>query len=252
MNSQGYKAGLVSISFRKHSPSELLHAVKAAGLDCIEWGSDVHAPCTDLEAVRAIAEEQSALGITCSSYGTYFRLGEDDPEQIRDYIAAAKLLGTNILRLWAGRKSHLNATPEEKEALFDGCRRVSEIAEELGAVLCLECHRNTYTEHLAGALELLAAIPSPAFGMYWQPNPDVSFEENLAYLRAITPRLTHLHVFHWIPEHRPLAEGVSVWRSYLEGLSGERAALLEFMHDNRIESLPAEAAALRAILEASK
>lgn len=249
MRLASYKAGLVSISFRKHTPEEILGAMREAGLSYIEWGSDVHAPVGDLEKVRSIAALQAAAGVECCSYGTYFRLGENEPEEIRDYIAAAKLLGTNILRLWAGRKSHLNATAEERERLLADMRRVVEIAEEEGAVICLECHRNTYTEHLDGTLELLREIPSEHFKMYWQPNPDVSFAENLAYLRAISSRLSHLHVFHWSKEaHLPLADGVGEWNRYLEGLSGEHGALLEFMPDNLLTSLSREARALLEIV----
>ena len=249
MKNAKFKAGLVSISFRKHSPEEILSAMKEAGLEYIEWGSDVHAPVNDLEKIGEIRRLQSEAEIVCSSYGTYFRLGENDPEEIRDYIAAAKLLGTNILRLWAGRKSHLNVTPEERERLISDLRRVVEIAEDSDAVICLECHRNSYTEHLDGTLELFAEIPSPAFQMYWQPNPDISFEENMAYLSAVSHRLAHVHVFFWRgKEHLPLSGGIDEWKKYLEGLSGEHGMLLEFMPDNLLTSLSCEAESLRQII----
>ena len=38
------KLGLVSVSFRGHTPREILEEMKKVGLSCIEWGSDVHAP----------------------------------------------------------------------------------------------------------------------------------------------------------------------------------------------------------------
>lgn len=41
------KTGSVSISFREHSPDEIIKAAVAAGLKYIEWGADTHAPCTD-------------------------------------------------------------------------------------------------------------------------------------------------------------------------------------------------------------
>lgn len=42
-----YDLGLVSVSFRNHSAKEIIQAAKDAGLTCIEWGSDVHAPYDD-------------------------------------------------------------------------------------------------------------------------------------------------------------------------------------------------------------
>ena len=102
MKENKYHLGLVSVSFRKHSPKEILEAVRASGLSCIEWGSDVHAPCDDIQRLNEIAELQSRYGICCSSYGTYFRLGETPMEELGSYMQAAKILGTDILRVWCG------------------------------------------------------------------------------------------------------------------------------------------------------
>ena len=73
--------GLVSISFRQHSPEELLKEVKRIGLTCIEWGSDVHAPKDDRARLLEIQRLQESYGITCCSYGTYFKLGVHPMEE---------------------------------------------------------------------------------------------------------------------------------------------------------------------------
>ena len=100
-----YNPGLVSVSFRDRAPEEILKEMTCAGLTHIEWGSDVHAPCADTARLREIADLQAAYGITCSSYGTYFRLGKTPLSELCAYIAAAKILGTDTLRLWCGTKS---------------------------------------------------------------------------------------------------------------------------------------------------
>ena len=80
-----------------------------------------------------------------------------------------------------------------------------------------------------------------------------SREENLAYARLLAPYTVHIHVFNWncpdgkTLEKYPLAEAVDAWKDYMTHFSGEHAMLLEFMPDNRIESLVAEADALREI-----
>ena len=84
-----HKLGLVSISFRSLTPDQIIAATKEAGLSCIEWGSDVHAPCNDIPRLQTIAAATKDAGLECCSYGTYFYLGKHDPEEIRDYIAAA-------------------------------------------------------------------------------------------------------------------------------------------------------------------
>ncbi len=245
--------GLVSISFRGHSPEELLRAVKAAGLGCIEWGSDVHAPCDDAHNLRKIAAMQEVAGISCCSYGTYFKLGKDDPAQLESYIRAAKLLGTNVLRLWCGVKGSAQYTPEELEALYRDCRAAAKIAEENGVILCMECHNNTVTDRKESALALMEAVDSLSFRMYWQPNQKYSVEENLACAALLAPYVYHVHVFNWTDDgvlHRyPLTQGVDTWKQYMAHLPGQHTMLLEFMPDDRLESLADEAEALREIVE---
>lgn len=250
-----YSLGLVSISFRKESPKTLVEAVKAAGLSCIEWGSDVHAPWNEEEKLQAIVRLQEEYGIRCSSYGTYFHLGKDDPAEFPGYLRAAKILKTDILRLWCGTKGSKDYTPEELEALYADCRKVAAMAEAQGVTLCMECHNGTVTDWKEGALALMKAVDSPAFRMYWQPNQLRSPEENLAYVKLLAPWIYHLHVFNWTcPDggplrKEPLGQAVEAWKAYLAQLPGDRTLLLEFMPDDRLETLAAEAAALKEIAQ---
>lgn len=250
-----YRLGLVSISFRSHSPEAVARAAKEAGLSCIEWGSDVHAPCSDEPRLREIAILQQELRLTCCSYGTYFRLGQDNPTELIQYIQAARILGTKILRLWCGTKGSADYTPEEREKLYADCRAAAKIAEEHGVILCMECHNGTLTDRKESALALMEAVHSLAFRMYYQPNQLRTPEENIACARLLAPYTEHVHVFNWncanggSLERYPLAEGVSQWKHYLAELRGDHALLLEFMPDDRLESLKPEADALRMIVE---
>ena len=249
----GYRLGLVSVSFRAHSPEEILRATRAAGLSCIEWGSDVHAPYTDAERLRGLAALQREYGIECSSYGTYFRLGETPISELPLYISAAKILGTDILRLWCGTGSGADYGDAERETLFSECRRAAELAREMGVTLCMECHRRTFTERKEDVVELMEAVGSPHFRMYWQPFQWLSAAESLAVARTVAPYAEHLHVFNWRgAEKLPLCDAVEEWRAYLSVLPPMRTLLLEFMPDGRLETLPREAEALRAIASGSR
>ena len=244
-----YQTGLVSVSFRKLSPKEVIDAVAAAGLKCIEWGSDVHAPCTDIARLEEIARLQKAAGITCSSYGTYYYVGKDATEDIHAYIKAAKILGTNILRLWCGSKSSVDYTAEELEAVYAQGRELAKIAEEENVILCMECHGWSLTDDAQSALRVMEAVNSPAFQMYYQPSQYRSFEGNIEYARLLAPYVHHLHVFNWAGDDRfPLRDGLDQWKAYLDCFTGPRTLLLEFMPDNRVESLPEEASALFALI----
>lgn len=241
--------GLVSISFRGLTAEQIMKAVKKAGLTCVEWGSDVHAPCNVPEKLTEIVALQQQYGLTCSSYGTYFWLGWDDIAQLPDYIRAAKILGTNILRLWCGKKDPDSILPEEKEKLFADCKAAAAMAERENVILCLECHNNTYTQTKEGALELMQYVNSPAFRMYWQPNQHRSIEENISYIQLLKDYVTHIHVFQWKGNDRfPLLDGFAEWQGYLAQLGTDHTLLLEFMPDDQIETLPYEADALKKIV----
>jgi len=243
-----YNLGLVSVSFRGYSPEEIVKAMLAAGLNFIEWGSDIHAPYKDIEKLRYLADLQKAHGITCCSYGTYFKFGDTPISELPDYINAAKILGTDVLRLWCGKKSGADMTAEEREEMLTLCRKAAKIAEEQGVTLCMECHKATFTERTEDALLLMREVNSPNFKMYWQPFQWLEAEQNIEIAKAISPYAVHLHVFNWKGKLRfPLADAISEWQNYLSAFSGERTLLLEFMPDDKIGSLSAEADALRKI-----
>lgn len=245
-----YDLGLVSISFRKYSPEEILAAMKKADLKVIEWGSDVHAPYDNPENLENLLILMDKYGVKCCSYGTYFRLGIDNTEELRGYIKVAKKLGTDIVRIWCGEKGSAEFSDEEKSAFFEEGRKAAKIAEELGAVLCMECHNWTYTDTLETALELMNAVNSPNFKMYWQPNQFKTDEENFEYAQKIARYVEIVHTFNWKGEERfPLIDGVELWKKYLEKLGIEKPLLLEFMPDDKIETLPCEADTLRKIVE---
>lgn len=240
-----YRLGLVSVSFRKHTPKEILDAMKAIGLEFIEWGSDVHATP---EKAGEIAVLQEEYGIKCSSYGTYFRLGVMPVEELVTYIDAAKLLGTSILRLWCGDKNSELYTEEEKAELFAACKMAADIAEKNGVVLCMECHSGTYTNTKESAYELMQAVSSSAFRMYWQPNQHRTVAENIEYAKLLSPYTEHLHVFNWCGNEKyPLILAKDAWREYLACFGADKTLLLEFMPDNRLQTLVSEAKALEEI-----
>ena len=244
-----HKTGLVSISFRTQDPRDVLQAMQNAGLCCIEWGSDIHAPCHDLARIDELVALQREFCITCSSYGTYFRLGQTPVTELEPYILAAKRLGTNVLRVWCGTQSGANMTKDEVNALLADCRAAAALAQKHGVTICTECHLRTFTERPEDALALMQAVNSPHFRTYWQPFQTRTVEQNLAYLRALAPYVTHLHVFQWKGADRfPLADGIAEWQAYLALLDTSHTLLLEFMPDDRLETLTREADALRQMI----
>lgn len=243
-----YKLGLVSVSFRGHTPREILEEMKKVGLSCIEWGSDVHAPCTDVSRLYEIAALQKEYEITCSSYGTYFRLGETPLDELEKYVIAAKILNTDVLRLWCGKSRGSDMTKSERDELLRTCRSAALIAKENGVKLCLECHKGTYTESPDDASRLIRAVDSEHFKMYWQPFQWQSPVQNVENAKIIAPYAVHIHVFNWKNDKKlSLSESVHEWQKYLSVFSTPRTLLLEFMPNGTLAELKKETSALRTI-----
>lgn len=248
MTMKNFKCGLCSVSFRENSSEEILRAMTAAGLKYIEWGSDIHAPPHNTENLTTIAELQEKYGIVCSSYGTYFRIGSTPQSELTEYIRAARILGTDVLRLWCGVKGSASLTPAEREELISCSKDCARLAESEGVVLAMECHTGTYTDTTESILDLMSAVDSPAFRMYWQPNQFRTDVENLVQAKAVAPYTVNIHAFNWVGNDKfPLADATKLWQDYLACFCGDETVLLEFMPDGRIESLAAEADALRKI-----
>lgn len=245
-----FKSGLVSISFRQLSVDEIVNIMKESGLDCVEWGSDVHAPRDDFEKLNYIAELQAKNGITCTSYGSYYRLGVEPVEELVAYAKAAKILGTTVIRIWCGNKNYEAMDEQERAAFIEQAKLAAKIAEAEGVTLCMECHNNTFTNQLEGALRLMEEVDSNAFRMYWQPNQFRDDETNFKYAEQIAKYTVNVHVFNWKGSDKyPLADATELWRKYLSYFSGNEALLLEFMPDGKPETLPTEADALKNIIK---
>ena len=240
-----YKFGLVSVSFREYSPEEILSEMKKCCLEYIELGSDIHAPTENKKRIEELILLQQKYNIKTSSYGTYFRAGVNKNEEIYPYIETAKALGTNILRVWCGDKDSFLYREGEKDTLFIALKELDRIAREEKVTLSFECHNNTYTDSVLGSLELMEKISEGGLKMYWQPNQYKSVEENLEYAEKIAPYVDIIHIFNWHKDDRlPLSDGIAVWKKYLEKLGEDKTLLLEFMPDNRLNSLESESKAL--------
>ena len=249
MTEKKYNIGLVSVSFRDRSPEEILKAMAAAGLTHIEWGSDVHAPFDNVENLHKLHDLCEEYGIVCSSYGTYFRFGKTPLSELEGYISAAKILGTDILRLWCGSKSRENMSEDEVQEFISECKTAAEIAERHGVTLCMECHRKTFTEKCEDAVYLMNEVNSKNFRMYWQPFQWQTAEENVINAGMIAPYSEHIHVFNWKGEAKlPLGDAVGEWQEYLEAFSTPRTLLLEFMPNGTLDELETETLALKKII----
>ena len=235
-----FLCGLVSISFRALTPEQIISAVKDSGLQAIEWGSDVHVPAGDTDAAKKVRAMTEAAGLKMPEYGSYHRIGTSAGEKITDTVSSAHILGTPIVRLWAFDRSCRDMTTEQYQTAVNAAIAICK--ENPDITFCLECHNNTVTEEYHDTLRFLQDVGCENLQMFWQPNQFRDHAYNIEALKALLPYIHSAHVFAWEGTSRfPLAAHTDRWTDYLNILKTSEketiALMLEFVHDDKPESL---------------
>lgn len=250
--------GLVSITFRKLSPRQIIDLVAQAGLDAIEWGGDVHASHGDVAKAREIAQMTTDAGLVMPTYGSYYRVGHRADVPFPDVLVSAIALGTPTIRVWAGKVGSAEADTAYWNAVIADSQRIVDLAATEGIGIAYEFHGNTLTDSAESARRLLEEVDRPSLRSLWQPPKGSTVEQNRAGIDAIAPWLSYIHAFSWRIEkgqtiRLPLNDYAIEWKEYLariDALGGERYALLEFVRNDDPAQFLADAATLRGWLTA--
>ncbi len=229
--------GITSITFRDKSVEEIFEFCKSNNVDCIEWGSDIHAKVDDLEGAQNIKKLSSLYRIKCSSYGSYYRLGEG--QDINKYINIAKIIEAPIIRIWAGKYSASKISIPQYNLYIEEAKTIANVCLKNNITLAFEYHRDTLTDIKESALNLINDINKENVKLYWQPNPELSIEEKISEIRLLSDYIISVHFFYWDNKNRrlPLILGKKEWLLYLKELNNNNLNyLLEFcLNDSFIQ-----------------
>lgn len=246
--------GLVSITFRKFSPAEIVALVRKAGLEGIEWGGDVHVPHGDIGRAREVRAMTQEAGLKVAAYGSYYRAGWSEANGLpfKQVLDSAVELGAPTIRVWPGVKGSADVDENGRWAVIEDLRRIAALAGQVGVTISTEYHGGTLTDTNDSASQLLVEVDHPNLLTCWQPHNGEETAECVAGLRAVLPRVGNVHVFHWWPtavERLPLADGAARWAEFWRELGvapagRERFALLEFVQGDSEEAYLRDAATL--------
>lgn len=247
------KTGLVSVSFRRLLPEEIVDLAVRCGLQSIEWGGDVHVPAGEIALARAVGERTRANGLEVACYGSYYRLTDAEAGMAEKVVATAKALGAPLIRVWAGVVGSADAADAQRDEVCRNAQRLAKLAGDAGIDIAFEWHGGTLTDTAQSALALLRAADRPNVGTLWQPPVGMSTEGCVREIRAAKEYIRNIHVFSWSGTQRlPLADGAEKWRACLAEIAklpGERQLLLEFVQGDEPKQLIEDAACLRKWLE---
>lgn len=252
-----FKTGLVSISFRKLKPEEIISLVAQAGLQGIEWGGDVHVPHGDLKAAKIVAQATRDAGLEVACYGSYYRLADDRPTNpdVQAVLDSALALGAPMIRVWAGIKGSDLATEDDWKRVVEKALAAADLFHKHGVKLVYEYHRNTLTDTIASTQRLLTETAHPAVATLWQPPINRTHQQCLESLEGVIQHLANLHVFHWSFDaagtvyRQALEHGEPLWMDYLSRvakLQTPRYCLMEFVINDDSEQFLRDAQALQS------
>ncbi len=247
--------GLTSITLRQLSADEIIELSASAGIDGIEWGSDIHVPQGDLQTAEYVKVKTEAAGLSVCAYGSYYKC-DDTSEPFADYLHSAQALGAPIIRVWAGIKGSKESSQDERDEVVKRLRHAVTTAKALGIEIALEYHGGTLTDTQESAHRLLQEVDLPELKIFWQPRTGGTYEADLIELQAALPHLSNVHCFHWKPfaERKALSEGITPWKGYLElirQVKGDRYITIEFVKDNSPEQLRADIQTLKVLISNS-
>ena len=249
-----FRTGLVSVTFRRMSPSEILKLVVDAKLRHIEWGGDVHVPPGSIDTAKNLCRQMDDAGLKTAAYGSYYRVASTAPQ--RDsfdvILETAVALEAPVIRIWAGDTASENAADSRFEQVASETRAIAEKAKAAGIRIAFEYHGNTLNDTPDSCRRLLKMIGHENVGTFWQTDVALSPEANRNALKRIRKWLLNIHAFHWQEGvRRTLDEGYVEWGNYLEmAATTERdhVVLIEFVQHDSTRAFAEDAETLRRMV----
>ena len=258
----GPKAGLCTIAFQERPLFEVLELAARAGFDGVEpWGKADHLPLSTPDShVREVRARLDGLGLSCSHFGSYVRLGEEreatlQETDMRRAIAIARLLGTSIVRIWAGAKNSEDLSAAELDRIISDGKKFCALAEKEGVLLAMEMHGQTLTNRASAMIDLIRRVGSPSLKANFQILNDT--EDPYKRARSAGPYAVMVHAQNeGAPgDGQPLiCKGVVDFRKIWEILSGfgfKGYFEVEFVRgktlEEKVEFLKQDCACLKAI-----
>lgn len=249
--------GLLSVTFRKLNPSEIIKLASESGMRVMEWGGDVHVPPGDAANAREVRRITEEAGLTTAAYGSYYRLLADAGPDFAAVLDTAAALGAPSIRIWAGNKGTFESDDAHFQAVVAESLRLAELAEATGVVLAFEFHGGTVNDTREASKRFFETANHPALATYWQPPLQVPESDAISGLADLLPYVRDVHVFHWTVEENvglirhPLSEGTAFWSKafdILRGTGRDHAVMLEFVRDDSPETFRQDARALLALI----
>lgn len=161
------KFGFTTTTFRNiKNVEKIVKIASEAGVDCIEWGGDVHV--RDIETAHKVKALCDEAGIDICSYGSYYRVGSFDKKEWDKICKISSALGADAVRVWLGKADSEKTDKKTYENLVSDAKFMCSVAKEYDLFVCPECHDKTYNNNTDAFLKIHNDINCDNFRTYFQ------------------------------------------------------------------------------------
>ena len=184
--------GFTSTSFRQiKSLDKIVQIAVDSGVDCIEWGGDIHIKNVDsAKYAKKLCDDNN---IRISSYGSYYRVGSKKHEEWKNICEIAKALGAESVRVWLGSKDSEKTDESAYKELVEDGKEICRTASEYGLIVCPECHDNTFNNNTDAFLRIQKDIECDNFRTYFQSRYKKK-EYDLDRIERTMPFIESVHI----------------------------------------------------------
>ena len=191
--------GFTSTSFRQiKSFEKIVDIARDSGVDCIEWGGDVHVK--DIAGAAKVKKLCDDAGIKISSYGSYYRVGSKNASEWEKICKIAHTMGAESVRVWLGKVDSEKTDDATYKNLVEDAKVICSVAKEYGLIVCPECHDNTYNNNTDAFLKIQKDIGCDNFKTYFQSRYKRK-EYDIDRIERTLPFIQSVHIS-WSEQHR--------------------------------------------------
>ena len=242
--------GFTTVTFRKKSVDEIINIAKNNKVDYIEWGSDVHLPYEDNDAIIKKILDSKVKNL---SYGTYYRVGEKDYDKFEKICNTASKINCKIIRIWLGKMSSIKCSNYIVKDYVLEVQKLCDIAKKYNLIVASEFHNNTLNDNGDTALQFIKNVDRDNYKTYWQPLGDK--KNDFDNLKKVLPYLVVVHVFNWSKNcvRFSLKLGKKKWKNYIDYIQknkcNELFYVMEFVKKDSERQFCRDLSCLKGILD---
>jgi len=181
------RLGLCSGACITRDAAGVVAVAAAAGLDAIEWASDVHLSVNEPEQAEKLMIDTLEAGLTTASYSTIYRAGSGDDEGYLRFDALlriAAILQAPIMRIYACYERVTDSDSGWLSNQASELKRLGDKTARKGITLCLSMGRGTGGDRYDHAQSLVETAAHPFVRLAWEDLPRARPEAATAALRS--------------------------------------------------------------------